>query len=125
MQTHSSDAQPYHSFGNAAVDKVLCDLRQPNLEFDHMERVRDAEASERLPFNCLLQQKPIHPVLLDGRVVLAELLRCEECAHVVDRPLIHRRLLRSRRRLVLRSRHLRPDKDRSLAGNPKTWPIYY
>ena len=94
---------------------VLCDLRQPILDFDHMERVRDAEVSERLPLNCLLQQTPVHPVLLDGRDVDVKLLRREECAHVVDRPLIHRRHFRSRRRLL-------PDKD--LLRENQTWPIY-
>jgi hypothetical protein len=106
----------YHSLGTGDFGAVVGGSFEPTLDPQLVDRGIDAELSQSIFCDQVQQHAAIHAVLLDGRDVLAELLRCEEGAQLVDRPLMHRRRLRSRRRQL-------PDKG--LLRDNQTWPIYY
>ena len=95
----------YQGLGTGDFGAVVGGSFEPTLDPQLVDRGLDAELSQSIFCDQVQQHAAIHAVLLDGRVALAELLRCKERAQLVDRPLIHRRLLLSRRH------GLRPDKD--------------
>ncbi len=89
--------------GTGDFGEVVGGSFEPTLDPQLVDRGSDAELSQSIFCDQVQQHAAIYLLPFDRCDVGVELLRCEERAQLLDRPLIHRRL-RRRRRL------LRPDK---------------
>ena len=96
----------YHGLGTGDFGAVVGGSFEPTLDPQRMDRRIDAELSQSIFCDQVQQHAAIYLLAFDRRDVDVKLLRREERAQLLDRPLIHRRLRRRRRR-----RLLRPDKD--------------